>query len=184
MATVMRQPSTLRQLGALFGLLWSGRPRFWPRTMVSVVAASDVGTVRGNNEDYFLIADLARPATTAHGNDAFGDMIAAQPVLVVADGMGGAAGGEVASALAATVVWSQLAQASHERRLRAPHQLRRSLVEAFRVANDRIRACAAKAPEFAGMGTTTTAAVFLRSELYVGHVGDSRLYRLAGGRLR
>lgn len=184
MATVTKRQSTMGQLGALLGLLWSGRPRFWRRTMVSIVAASDVGTVRPNNEDYFLIADLARPATTAHGNDAFGDMIAAQPVLIVADGMGGAAGGEVASAMAATVIWSHLAQASHERRLRTPHRLRRSLVEAFRVANDRIRACAGKSPELAGMGTTATAAVVLRNELYVGHVGDSRAYLVRDGRVQ
>jgi len=150
--------------------------------MVSIVAGSDVGTVRRNNEDYFLIADLARPATTAHGNDAFGDMMAAQPVLVVADGMGGAAGGEVASAMAATVIWSYLAGAERERRRGTGHPLRRSLLEAFRVANDRIRACAAKAPELAGMGTTATAAVVLRNELYVGHVGDSRTYLVRDGR--
>jgi protein phosphatase len=178
--TLTKHHWTMGQLGALFGLLWSGRPHFWRRTVVSVAAASDVGTVRANNEDYFLIADLARPATTEHGNDAPRDMIAAQPVLVVADGMGGAAGGEVASALAATVIWSQLAQASH--RLRLPHRLRQSLLEAFGVANDRIRACAAKSPELVGMGTTATAAVVVANDLYVAHVGDSRAYLVREGR--
>jgi protein phosphatase len=162
-------------LGALLGRLWN-RPRAWRRTTVSVVAASDVGTQRRNNEDYYLIADLARTAATIHGNDAFATLLAAQPVLVVADGMGGAAGGEVASGMAATVIWSQLSQASHARRLRSSFRIRRSLLDAFRVANDRIRACAAKSPELVGMGTTATAAVVLDSELYVAHVGDSRIY--------
>jgi serine/threonine protein phosphatase PrpC len=162
-------------LGALLGRLWN-RPRLWRRTAVSLVAASDVGTQRRNNEDYYLIADLVQTAATIHGNEAFGTVLAAQPVLVVADGMGGAAGGEVASGMAATVIWSQLGQASHARRLRSSYRIRRSLLDAFRVANDRIRACAAKSPDLVGMGTTATAATVLDSELYVAHVGDSRAY--------
>jgi protein phosphatase len=176
------------QLGALFELLWSTRPRFWRRNIVRVVAASDVGTVRRNNEDYFLIADLTRSvtnsATTAHGNKSSGDMVAAQPVLVVADGMGGAAGGEVASATATTVIWSCLAQASRERSLLMPYRLRQSLLEAFRVANDQIRADAAKCTDLVGMGTTATAAVVLPNALYVGHVGDSRAYLVRDGRIQ
>ena len=172
MATVTHSPLGL---GALLGRLWN-RPRAWRRTIVSVVAASDVGTLRRNNEDYYLIADLARTASTTHGNDSLATLRAAQPVLVVADGMGGAAGGEVASGMAATVIWSQLAQPSHTRRLRSSYRIRRSLLDAFRVANERIRACAAKSPELVGMGTTATAAVVLDSELYIAHVGDSRAY--------
>ncbi|PYN10056.1 MAG: hypothetical protein DME02_00800 [Candidatus Rokuibacteriota bacterium] len=71
-------------LGALLGRLWN-RPRLWRRTTASVGAASDIGTQRRNNEDYYLIADLARTAATIHGNDAFGAVLTAQPVLVVAD---------------------------------------------------------------------------------------------------
>jgi len=164
-------------LGALLGRLWN-RPRSWRRTAVSLVASSDVGIQRRNNEDYYLIADLARTAATIHGNDAFGTLLAAQPVLVVADGMGGAAGGEVASGMAATVIWSQLAQASHSRRLRSSYRIRRSLLDAFRAANDRIRTCAAKSPELVGMGTTATVGVVLDGELHVAHVGDSRTYLL------
>ena len=117
MTTAAKQPSTMRQLGALLGLLWSGRPRFGRRNLVSVVGASDTGVVRGNNEDYFLVADLNRPAMTTHGNDTLGNLISEQPVLIVADGMGGAAGGEIASGLAATVIWSHLAQAARDRGL-------------------------------------------------------------------
>ena len=106
MTTAAKHQSTMRQLGALLGLLWSGRPRFGRRSLVSVVAASDIGIVRGNNEDYFLVADLGRPAMTTHGNDTLGNLISEQPVLIVADGMGGAAGGEIASGLAATVIFA------------------------------------------------------------------------------
>ncbi len=183
MATVTKRRSPIG-LGALFERLWSGRPRLWRRSVVNVVATSDVGTLRRNNEDYFLIADLARPVTTTHGNDIVGDMLAPEPVLVVADGMGGAAGGEVASGMAATVIWSQLAQASHARRLRTPGGLKRSLLDAFRVANERIRACAAKSPELVGMGTTATVAVVRGSQLSIAHVGDSRAYLVRDGRAR
>ena len=183
MATMTKRRSPIG-LGALFERLWSGRPRLWRRSVVNVVATSDVGTLRRNNEDYFLIADLARPVTTTHGNDIVGDMLAPEPVLVVADGMGGAEGGEVASGMAATVIWSQLAQASHARRLRTPGGLRRTLLEAFRVANERIRACAAKSPELVGMGTTATVAIMRGSELSIAHVGDSRAYLVRDGRAR
>jgi protein phosphatase len=181
MATMTKRRSPIG-LGALFERLWSGRPRLWRRSVVNVVATSDVGTLRRNNEDYFLIADLARPVTTTHGNDIVGDMLAPEPVLVVADGMGGAEGGEVASGMAATVIWSQLAQASHARRLRTPGGLRRTLLEAFRVANERIRACAAKSPELVGMGTTATVAIVDAADgtVEIGHVGDSRAYRIRG----
>jgi PPM family protein phosphatase len=170
-------------LGALLGRLWN-RPRLWRRTIVNVVAASDIGALRRSNEDYYLIADLTSSAATTHGNDALGTLRAAQPVLVVADGMGGAAGGEVASGMAATVIWSQLGKAAHERRLRSSYRIRRSLLDAFRVANDRIRCCAAKSPELVGMGTTATAAVVLDGELYVAHVGDSRSYLVRDRRAR
>lgn len=188
MTAVTRHLSTMGQLGALLELLWSSRPRFWRRNIVRVVAASDVGTVRTNNEDYFLIADLTRsvtsPAATAHGNTSSGDMMAAQPLLVVADGMGGAAGGEVASATATAVIWSCLAQASRERWLRTSYRLRQSLLEAFRVANNQIRADAARCTDLVGMGTTATVAVVLPNALYVGHVGDSRAYLVRDGRIQ
>jgi PPM family protein phosphatase len=181
-ATVTNGRSTMEQLGTFLGRLWSGRPRFGHRMMVRVVAASDVGTMRRSNEDYFLVSDLVRPVTATHGNDVLGDTLAAEPLLVVADGMGGAAGGEVASGMAATVIWSELARAVRARRMSTPPRRRRSLLDAFGVANERIRACAATSPELVGMGTTATAAVLARSELYVAHVGDTRAYLVRDGR--
>jgi len=181
-ATVTNGRSTMEQLGTLLGRIWSGRPRFGHRMMVRVVAASDVGTIRRNNEDYFLISDLARPVSATHGNDVFADTLAAEPLLIVADGMGGAAGGEVAAGMAATIIWSELARAVRARRMSTPPRRRRSLLDAFRVANERIRACAASSPELVGMGTTGTAAVLARSELYIAHVGDTRTYLVRDGR--
>ena len=97
------------------------------------------------------------------------------PLFVVADGMGGAQAGEVASRAAAESFAQNLPSAPPERLLE----------ETITGANRTIHELARKDPSLAGMGTTTTAAlVDLESEeVAIGHVGDSRAYRLRGGKL-
>jgi protein phosphatase len=97
------------------------------------------------------------------------------PIFVVADGMGGAQAGEVASKTAAEAFDRDLPQAPPERFLR----------ETIEAANRRIHELARADPSRAGMGTTTTAALVdaAGEEVAIGHVGDSRAYRLRGGRL-
>jgi len=96
------------------------------------------------------------------------------PLFVVADGMGGAQAGEVASRAAAESFAQNLPAAPPERLLE----------ETITGANRTIHELARKDPSLAGMGTTTTAAlVDLDSEeVAIGHVGDSRAYRLRGGK--
>jgi protein phosphatase len=96
------------------------------------------------------------------------------PLFVVADGMGGAQAGEVASRAAAESFAQNLPPAPPEKLLE----------ETIEGANRTIHELARKDPSLAGMGTTTTAAlVDLESEeVAIGHVGDSRAYRLRGGR--
>jgi protein phosphatase len=97
------------------------------------------------------------------------------PVFVIADGMGGAQAGEVASKAAAE---------SFDRELPAgpPEQLLRETIEG---ANRSIHEHARRDPALAGMGTTITAAIVdpEAEEVAIGHVGDSRAYRLRDGRL-
>ena len=97
------------------------------------------------------------------------------PLFVVADGMGGAQAGEVASKAAAESFDRELPQAPPQRVLR----------ETIETANRAIHEQARKDPELAGMGTTTTAAILdlEAEEVAIGHVGDSRAYRLRGGKL-
>ena len=97
------------------------------------------------------------------------------PVFVVADGMGGAQAGEVASRLAAESFDRELPEGNPEEVLRA----------AFEQANRRIHERAASDESHAGMGTTLTAAIVdsEKEEVAIGHVGDSRAYRLRGGKL-
>jgi protein phosphatase len=96
------------------------------------------------------------------------------PLFVVADGMGGAQAGEVASKTAAESFDTELPAGPPER----------VLEETIEAANRTIHEHAGKDPDLAGMGTTITAAIVdLESEeVAIGHVGDSRAYRLRGAR--
>ncbi len=95
-------------------------------------------------------------------------------VFVVADGMGGAQAGEVASKAAAESFDRELPTAPPERVLR----------ETIETANAAIHERAGSDPDLAGMGTTITAAIvdLDSEEVAIGHVGDSRAYRLRGGK--
>lgn len=97
------------------------------------------------------------------------------PIFVVADGMGGAQAGEVASKTAADAFDRDLPDAPPERFLR----------ETIETANRRIHELARADPSRAGMGTTITAAIVdaQKEEVGIGHVGDSRAYRLRRGKL-
>lgn len=97
------------------------------------------------------------------------------PIFVVADGMGGAQAGEVASKTAADAFDRDLPEVP-------PEQFLRETIEA---ANRRIHELARADPSRAGMGTTITAAIVdaQKEEVGIGHVGDSRAYRLRRGKL-
>jgi PPM family protein phosphatase len=115
---------------------------------------TDTGRQRNANEDSFFVR---------------------APIFVVADGMGGAQAGEVASKAAADAFDVDLPKGPPERVLR----------ETILEANRRIHELARADPSRAGMGTTLTAAILDAEgeEVALGHVGDSRAYRLRGGRL-
>jgi len=115
---------------------------------------TDTGRQRNANEDSFFV----RP-----------------PIFVVADGMGGAQAGEVASKAAAEAFDVDLPEGPPERVLR----------DTILAANRRIHDLARADPSRAGMGTTLTAAIVdaAAEEVAIGHVGDSRAYRLRAGKL-
>ncbi len=123
-------------------------------TAIEQAFGSDTGRHRQANEDSFFV----RP-----------------PVYVVADGMGGAQAGEVASKTAADVFTGELPAGR-------PEQILRERIEA---ANTAIHRLAHSDASLTGMGTTLTAAVLVpeADEIVIGHVGDSRAYRLRGGKL-
>ncbi|MEZ4404822.1 MAG: protein phosphatase 2C domain-containing protein [Kofleriaceae bacterium] len=138
---------------------------------------TDIGCVRERNEDSFAIGDLDAGALF-DGDDV---IVATGPrglCALVCDGMGGAAGGEVASELAARTTWRELsaAHATDE-----PQVLARLLRRAVRAANQRVFAEAAREPSLRGMGTTLSAVAVAGGQLVCAQVGDSRVYLARGG---
>jgi protein phosphatase len=148
-----------------------------PRLAITVGAASDVGQVREHNEDHFLVGDLDSGklidiATPWQADAERG------PLLVVCDGMGGVVGGEVASELAAQVIWREMKATPGTR---DPEVFARLLRRATRVANHDVHAMAQREIGLRGMGTTVSAAGIVSDRLVVATVGDSRAYVLRSG---
>lgn len=103
-------------------------------------------------------------------------------LLVVADGMGGAAAGEVASEMATEVLFEHLLATWLNDDENTPQQFAFRLREAVEEANRKIHGHARDNPELKGMGTTITAAGVLNDHIYVTQVGDSRAYLIREGR--
>ncbi|MBN9119104.1 MAG: serine/threonine-protein phosphatase [Planctomycetes bacterium] len=132
---------------------------------VRYAALTDVGVKRSHNQD----ACAANPAVDAAGFSAHGH------VFVVADGMGGHAVGEKASAKAVRDI--PLLYSKHARDGVIP-----AIRRAFQETNTGIYQIGAQNPEFRGLGTTSTALVIRPEGAWVGHVGDSRAYRIRAGK--
>jgi PPM family protein phosphatase len=165
----------------LLATLWRRGTGHFSRRRVNAAGGSDAGRVRANNEDCFVMADLTEPARTVWSGDGPATLSSPRAFFVVADGMGGAAGGEVGSAMAASIICSQVQGAARDDRLRTAWQWRKTLVDAFETANRRIRDRGRDDPALHGMGTTATAVALARDVLYLAHVGDSRAYLVREG---
>ena len=170
-------------------LSWSmsSQPMFSPRkrtriadvaTTVRVAARSDVGRVRERNEDAFVVAPLDADGVPVPALPARLDAGQRGVLLAVADGMGGADAGDVASAIAVDDLHRVLA---------APpaNVPRASMIEqAFHHAHRAVRDASDGAqPEKRRMGTTLTAVHVHGGEAIIGHVGDSRAYVIRAGRI-
>jgi protein phosphatase len=129
-----------------------------PRLRFEPAMLTDVGIVRDHNED------TVRCETGNRGT-----------LALVADGMGGHAAGEVASAIAAETVRRVFFEADGP--------LPKVLGSAFAAANTQILSWTKAHPECAGMGTTCTALALCDGEAWLAHIGDSRAYLLRGGSL-
>src|SRR5204863_510250 len=148
---------------------------------VEVFAKTDLGRTRDLNDDRFLVADLSRreaslqPAVRVHQIGERGSL------FVVADGMGGAAAGELASQMATETIYQQMVRAWGTEREVTAQRFAYRLKEAVEVANEQIHAYAAAHPEVRGMGTTTTAVGVLADHFFLSQVGDSRAYLIRNG---
>ena len=152
--------------------------------IVNVFARTDVGRTREHNEDAFLVAELAS------GNSSLDDRLEQHvatghgTLFMVADGMGGAAAGEIASAMAVETVLEELRTRWVSGDRTDPESFAAALKIATDVANSRIHRMASEQPEYRGMGTTATIAGLLGDTLYVAQVGDSRAYLIRDGKAR
>lgn len=137
---------------------------------------SDVGRVRKNNEDNFVVCNLSTGEVGMAPSlleDRLGPL---GWLFMVADGMGGEASGEVASQIAAATVPKRLYDNLKTMGAVSEANFIVLLREAIEYANRIVFEKGAGNPAFHGMGTTTTAAALLGRSLFVGQVGDSRCY--------
>lgn len=147
--------------------------------VLDICARTDLGRTRDHNEDTFLIADLTRgePEFVANGRSAVGPRGA---LFLVADGMGGAAAGEIASAMAAESIFESLRTSWTASAATAETDFVRRIREAVESANERIHHYALEHPDSRGMGTTATVAGVYGPRLHLAQVGDSRAYLVRG----
>jgi PPM family protein phosphatase len=134
------------------------------RPGIELASLTDIGCVRENNEDYLGYAEPdTDPEFQLRGR-----------LVVIADGMGGHEGGQVASGIAVDVLLQIFLQGP-------AGDPAKVLESAFVFAHAAIQEHALQHPELTGMGTTCTAALLRDGSLNFGHVGDSRLYLLRDG---
>jgi protein phosphatase len=100
---------------------------------------------------------------------------------MVADGMGGAAAGELASAMAADVIYGHLSSTWTQDANVSAARFAYRMKEAVELANQRIYLYAREHPDVRGMGTTVTAAGVFGDGLYLTQIGDSRAYLIRNG---
>ena len=129
--------------------------------MIKAYARTDKGNVRENNEDYFYISNSLDEVQ----------------LYLLADGMGGYNGGEIASKLAV-----QTAKNYIENNFKDIEKDKDSIIQllgsSMEYANMVVYEKAKATPELQGMGTTLEICLIYNNKAYIGHVGDSRIYRV------
>lgn len=132
---------------------------------MKIVARTDKGVVRDNNQDSYSVCELSNGAVLA----------------VVCDGMGGAAEGALASSEAVKVINEFISEryVDDMRDL----SIKSLLLSAIENANKHIYNLSKTNEEYEGMGTTSVVTLVANSFLYIAHAGDSRAYKVSNGEL-
>jgi serine/threonine protein phosphatase PrpC len=158
---------------------------------VEIAGATNVGKVRKNNEDHYLALRVQRSLETVCTN--LEDNKVDQRFeevgygLLVADGMGGMAAGEVASRMALSKLVELIVNTpdwvmKFNQRADETIVLQR-ITQRFRQVNEALKDEAEQNSSMAGMGTTLTVALSFGATLLIGHIGDSRAYVMRGDKL-
>ena len=164
----------------------------FPAVQVDMAALSDMGRVRTNNEDHFYAGRWGRFMEVAATNLPEGELPKRAEevgyVLLVADGMGGEEGGEVASRLAIRTFIKQVMQLP-EWFMRADSSGTEQpfvdrTVERYQRVDATLRQHAERHQALSRMGTTMTMAYSVGADLFLAHIGDSRAYLLRDGQLK
>jgi PPM family protein phosphatase len=159
---------------------------------VDLAAKSHQGYIRTNNEDHYLAVRLTRSLETLLTN--LGEAVLPKRFnetaygMLVADGMGGMAAGEVASRVALLTLVELVNQTPDWIMKMNQHEnagiVMRRMTNRFRQIDDELREIGETTRSLHGMGTTLTVAVTLGTDLFLGHIGDSRAYLLRGEKLQ
>ena len=129
---------------------------------MKIVAKTDKGLVRSSNQDAYAVGELPGEVAWA----------------VVCDGMGGEAGGNIASALAVKVISEKITSAYNEKMRDA--SIKNLLDSAICAANIEVYDMAYSRPDLQGMGTTVVAVIVRDKTAFIAHAGDSRAYIVNG----
>lgn len=130
-----------------------------------IVAKTDIGSVRPNNQDSYAAGQLSDSVAWA----------------VVCDGMGGASGGNIASSTAVKIISERITSSYKDSMSRS--SIKNMLISAIAAANIEVFDESRSDEALAGMGTTVVAAIIADESVYVAHAGDSRAYILSNGSL-
>lgn len=133
---------------------------------MKIVAKTDKGIVRDSNQDAYAVGEFSDEVVWS----------------VVCDGMGGAAGGNIASALAVKVISDKI-NASYREKMRDT-SIHNMLDSALTAANIEVYDFAEAKQELRGMGTTVVCAIVRDNQAYIAHAGDSRAYIVNNGSIR
>jgi len=158
---------------------------------VDLAAATHRGHVRGNNEDHYLVVRFRRTLENLYSNLDKGMLARTYDVtgygLLVADGLGGMAAGEIASRTALTKLVEMVVDTPDWMLdLQEPQNVEvilNRMTDRFLQIDETIREQADRDATLSGMGTTLTVAANLGKELIIGHIGDSRAYLYRDGSL-
>ncbi|HVF41229.1 MAG TPA: PP2C family serine/threonine-protein phosphatase [Gemmatimonadaceae bacterium] len=155
-----------------------------PEGTIEMTGRSDVGLVREHNEDSFLFGNLESGESRTENDGGVLRAEALPSLLMVADGVGGAVSGEVASDLATRVAFEHLRERWEKGSLKGAVNIADSLQHAVLTANQSIHELSRSDRTHHGMGTTATIALVVGGMVYFAQVGDSRAYIIRGGAAR
>jgi serine/threonine protein phosphatase PrpC len=148
---------------------------------VTAWGQSDVGLVRQNNEDSFLIVDLTTGIAIPENDDVHHVMGENGGLFLVADGMGGGAAGEIASRMAVEFVAQNLLDSLRVEQSMEQRNFSRIFKASIEDANRSVFQEGQRDPNLKGMGTTLTAAAVFDTTLFFAQLGDSRAYLIRNG---